>query len=652
MLCTLFRYISIILSILQFATIQGQIPVDMEVGTSCIPDSSYYLNELGVQPNELDQFEVFIETLDSSICIPQTSDFSSSDLSGGVWPYFHPNSGILMGEVAQMPMEYELTQHVVISHNNGSEIEFTHDVFVNVLKPNSSDPLAEKFVYLAPGTSIPYNEIHNALSNGIVDDFTDLCGNGYNLSSLNTDNEPAVTNIYPWGNGTRVELYWLVEPIGSELIWYIQHIFIGSEPWDLICEPLSDETINIDLCMLDNQPPTIIDAPEDQTLNCDEPIPPPFWPVAVDDFGEVTIGLEEYYESGDCPSDGSIERLYIIGDECGWSIELAVSISIVDEIAPVPTDLPSDLISVPADSILEDPVNYIAIDNCSEENITPIVSASYNANTGTIGLEYFDECGNQTQYTYTVESSPPDFLADLDSEISIPIGTGLPDPVEIDAFNSHNNYFDFGLTEYILPSANGEDCIAYTVIREYETINGDGEVIDDFTFTQEINLMDSEPPTLSIGADTTVNSIDSIPELEFEASDVGILDTVIVSNDTIPGECAANFTLARTYTAIDNCDNQTQSTQTIIVDGDCSTSTLSAHVINENLSLFPNPVENILFFNSAVNGPIRIFNTLGQLIYQDLSNFPKTQIQVSELPPGIYSVLIDQTKRTIIVRRK
>jgi hypothetical protein len=101
--------------------------------------------------------------------------------------------------------------------------------------------------------------------------------------------------------------------------------------------------------------------PSDITVSCDA-IPSPINPV-VSDCSDVVIEIEEITTMSDCPSNYDILRTYIATDQCGLIASHSHTIHVVDNEAPLLTNLPSNLQlecgSVPPIAPVE------AIDNCS-----------------------------------------------------------------------------------------------------------------------------------------------------------------------------------------------------------------------------------------------------------------------------------------------
>ena len=83
-----------------------------------------------------------------------------------------------------------------------------------------------------------------------------------------------------------------------------------------------------------------------------------------------------------------------------------------------------------------------------------------------------------------------------------------------------------------------------------------------------VTIQDTTPPTLiGVPPDQTVDCDDPVPSpAVVTATDNYDMSVVPTSSETrVDGSCAANYTLTRTWTAVDDCGNSTSATQIITV---------------------------------------------------------------------------------------
>jgi hypothetical protein len=99
-------------------------------------------------------------------------------------------------------------------------------------------------------------------------------------------------------------------------------------------------------------------------------------------------------------------------------------------------------------------------------------------------------------------------------------------------------------------------------------------VTDDHRFrstrdSATVTIQDTTPPTLvNVPADETIECGAIIPPPAHDVSATDTCDTSVVPTfveTRIDGSCAANYTLERTWTAVDDCGNSNSATQTITV---------------------------------------------------------------------------------------
>jgi hypothetical protein len=87
---------------------------------------------------------------------------------------------------------------------------------------------------------------------------------------------------------------------------------------------------------------------------------------------------------------------------------------------------------------------------------------------------------------------------------------------------------------------------------------------------------------------------------------------------------------------------------TFVIDVDLCTGINEEGIDQNNITISPNPTNG--FFNLDANGAeieaVDIFDVTGRNVYSDLIKNYTTSINISQLPNGIYSVLV-KTKETL-----
>gem|GEM_PF-3351609 len=289
-----------------------------------------------------------------------------------------------------------------------------------------------------------------------------------------------------------------------------------------------------------------------------------------DNCGTVLVEKEAVFKGTDCQWKGYIN--YYITDSCGNPADtISLYYNGGDNEAPVFVDPPADITVSCIDLI---PANYALAwtDNCSESdpkskdmgvddtsNLGEACEGGVMTRTWTV----VDDCDNEVKHTQTitVEPAPPVVFDELDDlEIKCE---------ELDSFEPGELYYSNGgsgacdINGYAQGVAEDFDanCGSFTVTYTYE------DTCNSITHVQTITVIDDVAPNLTIPADVTVEC-DEVPEIgEASATDNCDTDVDIKFDGEVrtDGDCADSYTLTRTWTATDNCDNSTTLSQTIIV---------------------------------------------------------------------------------------
>ncbi|MGB1384201.1 MAG: hypothetical protein ACPG6N_03065, partial [Flavobacteriales bacterium] len=123
-----------------------------------------------------------------------------------------------------------------------------------------------------------------------------------------------------------------------------------------------------------------------------------------------------------------------------------------------------------------------------------------------------------------------------------------------------------------------DNCGEVTVTVEETTADGDcaGLLVITRTFTatddagnsttaiQTVTQVDTTAPSLNV-ADVTVECTDEVPAPAYEADDACSAVDVTVTEEVVPGDCAQESTIVRTYTATDGCGNSTTAVQNVYI---------------------------------------------------------------------------------------
>jgi hypothetical protein len=320
--------------------------------------------------------------------------------------------------------------------------------------------------------------------------------------------------------------------------------------------------------VLDEIGPEFTIFPDDITVDCDE-YPVDIADVAAEDNceGDVTIvGPEDEMFPGECDNEFEVHRTWGAIDICGNRTDRTQIISVIDDEAPVMAGLPAD-VTVECDAIPAIP-EVTATDNCSdvddieisfdEEEIEGDCDGSYTILRTWIAE---DECGNMSDHTQeiTVEDTTDPVFDAYEAAIEMPC-----DDISYDVdLTAQDNCSDVDV--WFEDEDSDEGC-AGTILRTYYA---EDDCENQTSVLQTITLIDDEDPEFTaFPADDTVEC-DAVPapqtdEIDYDdnCTEVSLSYDGEVRTD---GDCPYNYTLVRTWTITDNCDNSTSMSQTITV---------------------------------------------------------------------------------------
>ena len=349
----------------------------------------------------------------------------------------------------------------------------------------------------------------------------------------------------------------------------------------------------------------MITAPANETVECNA-IPEPEIPVASDLCDpDLTISMVETETTG-CPY--SIMRTWTATDDCGNSSSATQVITVEDTQLPVLSAIPSD-VNVDCGSIPE-PAIVTATDNCSTIDVVLTETTNFEVCPFTISRTWTgtDECGNSvegTQLITLVDNENPE-LVDFEGAINVQC-----DEVDQIFITATDNCSDPEISIVFEQTFSGS-CYG-TIERIYLIEDPCGNSI---MATQYLFLEDDDAPEFDSTPDVEITILcgDEIPEIELlTANDNCDTAVVVLANDSITNGGNCPYQIFRTYTAQDQCGNETDFVQTINVIGNPM-----ANFGDVVITSAPNPFNsfNNITMTIPVDGFVRFsaVNTLGQEI--------------------------------------
>ena len=327
------------------------------------------------------------------------------------------------------------------------------------------------------------------------------------------------------------------------------------------------------ITIVDTTAPEFTYVPADYAAECSDEHPLEE-ATASDACGAVTIeiladtlGLED-----ECTGAYVVTRTFIATDECGLTTEAVQTITIEDTTSPVVVDAIDEIVECDGagngDELtawLENNGGASATDNCGaiewSHDYDALSDECAQTGAATVTFTATDDCGNlsTTSATFTiVDTTAPDILGDMEIDVACDIYS--PDS----AYASSEDVCGSVTFSWEDEPVSGGCTLPVAMYRRmYTAVDecGNADSLEQF-----ISVIDTIAPMLSVPADYTAECDEVLVYDEASASDNCSGATITETRDTIAGDCPQSFSIVRTFTAADNCDNETVLTQTITVE--------------------------------------------------------------------------------------
>lgn len=404
----------------------------------------------------------------------------------------------------------------------------------------------------------------------------DDCGNEVSASQtvLITDSNPPVLSDYP-GDMEASCTDIPAPPVitASDLcdddvvVLYTEEILGGSCPYSLERTwTASDDCGNTvshtqTILVIDGENPQLVGVPVDTTVECGDDIDNPTVTATDNCDTDPTVSMNEVITPLECGYQ--IDRTWTATDDCGNGVSASQTITVTDTTAPELSELPQDE-TVECDDIPA-PADVTCSDVCDGD-----LDVQFFEIIGDEGCPYTitrtwfasDECGNQVSHTQildVVDTSAPeligvpeDALVECDYEISDAI---------VVAIDNCDEDLTVTLTAITLPLPCGEE-----FLRTWTTTDDCGNEV---SASQTITIVDTTAPVVVEGVDPEVTvdcDVDlELPDVTPVFGDNCDTDLDIDYSEEVVGDNPCEYDIVRVWTAIDNCTNSVQVTQTVHV---------------------------------------------------------------------------------------
>lgn len=310
----------------------------------------------------------------------------------------------------------------------------------------------------------------------------------------------------------------------------------------------------------------------------------------IDDTAPVFAETEEYLELDCAPGDGiyafasdactvvtitftdepvedacagSVIRSYVASDACGNTSGFTQTIIVTDNEAPVFVETPED--GVYNCYEIPEAVNpsIVYSDNCQDLDLdwTEEVIAGDCPHSYTLVRNYTlsDACGNSASFTWTLsiqDNQAPVLLNVPEDEVlgcgdqpadALVFAVDLCDPEPVISMAAETVEIECG----------------YVLTRTWTATDACGNT---FSQTQTVQFLDQQAPQFTeVPEDIEIACDEQIPFGQVAATDDCNNVNISFTDLVIPGLCAGNYTVERTFLAVDDCGNEAFYTQIIAV---------------------------------------------------------------------------------------
>ncbi|WP_177761761.1 gliding motility-associated C-terminal domain-containing protein [Flavobacterium sp. I3-2] len=312
--------------------------------------------------------------------------------------------------------------------------------------------------------------------------------------------------------------------------------------------------------------PTFVGTlPTDLTLECSDEVPVIAVLAAIDNCGIAVVSSIETRTNGSCPNNYTLVRTWTATDECGLTSTYSQTITVQDTTAPefIGT-LPTDLVLECSDTVphME---TLTASDNCGFATVsaTEVVTNGSCANTYTIVRTWTatDECGNDVTHTQNItvqDTTAPEFVEMLPTDITVECDS-VPMIAELTATDNCG----FAKVVSTEVRTDGNCPSNYTLLRTWTATDECGNTK---VHTQTVTVQDTTAPEF-VGTLPAKEIFIKCEDLK-DAEQLSAIDncgevTISTNDQLIPGDCETKYSILRTWTATDSCNNETTFEQII-----------------------------------------------------------------------------------------
>ncbi|MFT5567326.1 MAG: hypothetical protein ACI81Y_002279, partial [Glaciecola sp.] len=338
----------------------------------------------------------------------------------------------------------------------------------------------------------------------------------------------------------------------------------------------------------DTVAPEVESTPADATIECDEAIHggSPTFTDNCDD--NLAVTMTETESEDECPY--LITRTWTATDNCGNEKSTTQIITVNDLEAPFVAFSPADATIECDESIPGGAATFT--DNCDDDlTITFEEVESVNGCPLVITRTWTatDNCGNVTSTTQTVTINDTEVpvVAISPADATIECDEAIPGGAPTFTDNCDDDL------SIIMTETEPEGECPFIITRTWTATDNCGNVT---STTQTVTVNDSEAPVVAFSpADASIECEEAIPGGQATFTDNCDDDLTITFGEVESGN-GCPLVITRTWTAADNCGNETSTTQTITINDTVSPTVASS------------PADATIECDEAIPGGTPIFN--------------------------------------------
>jgi len=277
--------------------------------------------------------------------------------------------------------------------------------------------------------------------------------------------------------------------------------------------------------------------------------------------GAAVVSYTDSRSEGTCTY--TITRTWSATDKCNNTTTASQTITVQDTTAPVLSGVPANASAscdnVPAAAAVS------ATDNCNGASVsmTETTTAGNCAGNYTITRTWtaVDGCGNSSSASQVItvsDNSAPSF-SNVPANTTVSCGN-VPASVAPTATDNCSGVASVTFSE---STAAGNCAGNYTITRTWTATDGCG---NSSSASQTITVIDNQAPVFSNVPANTTAACSNIPtSVAPTATDNCSGATVSFSEVKSAVDCSGNYTITRTWTAVDGCGNSSSASQVITV---------------------------------------------------------------------------------------